>query len=62
MNRIEAKQAWREQVYDNEDIKDVQGRIGWVMLCLGFFIGRGFTLEEARTLVMEVTVEVGYRE
>ena len=52
--REKAKQDWIQCVYDNATTVDPSGEWHWTSMALGFFIGYGFSVDEAWELIHEI--------
>lgn len=52
--REKAKQEWIDRVYDNASEVDPGNEWHWTSMALGFFIGHGFSVDEAHELIREV--------
>ncbi len=52
--RERAKQDWIHYVYDNASEVDPGNEYHWTSMAIGFFIGYGFSVDEAHELCREV--------
>jgi hypothetical protein len=54
MNPEQAKIEWMEKVFKKGSVVDPSDEFCWKSLAVGFFLGKGFSIEEARELSREV--------
>lgn len=54
MDREEAIQKWKKNVFDQGDEVDPGNDYTWTGVAIGFFIGLGFSISEAKDLESEL--------
>ena len=52
----EVKKRWREEVYDKGDEVDPDDQFIWLGVAVGFLLGCGYTIKEARKLAHSLPV------
>lgn len=54
MTQEEAIQAWNDRIYDNQEVRDYLDDDTWHGVAIAFFIGCGFSLNEAIALLEHI--------